>query len=423
MAISCLADAGFYHSRVGEKQAFCSSPKAGGNKVLTKLMTERAYFDWNATARLRPEAHAAMEAALGLTGNASSVHAEGRSARKAIEQARAQVAGLIGAEPKNVTFTSGATEANMLALTPALEAGLGKEPRDRLFVSAIEHPSVRGGGRFAAGQVEVLKGDSDGVVDLQALKTVLARSERPLVSVMLANNETGIIQPIAAIAEIVHAANGILHVDGVQGAGRIDCDIVALGADLLSLSSHKLGGPQGAGALVRCEGIHISDPLIRGGGQERNLRAGTENVAAIAGFGAAAQAANGARQADAVRMSALRDRFEAALKAHTPNTVIFGANAVRLPNTSLFAVPGLKAETAIISFDLNGIAASSGAACSSGKVQASSVLTAMGADADLARSAVRISLGWTTTEAEIDLLLNAWMRVCSSLLKGHAQAA
>ncbi len=386
-------------------------------------MTERAYFDWNATTPLRAEAREAMLAALGQPGNASSVHAEGRVARQAIEKARVQVAALAGADAKNIIFTSGATEANMLALTQALETVGGKAPRNRLFVSAVEHPSVRSGGRFPSDTVEILPVDANGIVDLAALKATLARAERPLVSVMLANNETGVIQPIAAIAEIVHAANGLLHVDAVQGAGRIDCDMTALGADLMSLSSHKLGGPQGAGALLRRDGIHIAEPLIRGGGQERNLRAGTENVAAIAGFGAAAEAAGRARQADALRMATLRDRFEAALKAQTPAAVIFGANAARLPNTSLFAVPGLKAETAIISFDLNGIAVSSGAACSSGKVQNSSVLTAMGVEGDLARGAIRVSLGRTTTEADIELLLNAWMRVASTLLKSHANAA
>ncbi|HEY0301555.1 MAG TPA: cysteine desulfurase family protein, partial [Rhizomicrobium sp.] len=334
-------------------------------------MTERAYFDWNATAPLRAQARDAMVAALALAGNASSVHSEGRAARQAIEKARSQVAALVGADAKNLTFTSGATEANMLALTPALETIAGKTPRDRLFVSGVEHPSVRSGGRFPADKVDVIAVDGNGIVDLAALTAALPKAERPLVSVMLANNETGAIQPIAAIAAIVHAANGLLHVDAVQGAGRIDCDKAALGADLLSLSSHKLGGPQGAGALVRRDGIHVAEPLIRGGGQERNLRAGTENVAAIAGFGAAAEAAGHARQTDAVRMAALRDRFESALRAQCPAAVIFGADASRLPNTSLFAVPGLKAETAIISFDLNGIAVSSGAACSSGKVQIS----------------------------------------------------
>jgi cysteine desulfurase len=392
-------------------------------------MAERAYFDWNATAALRPEAKAAIVAALGLTGNASSVHAEGRKARQVIEAARKNVAALVGAEAKNVTFTSGATEANMLALTPSLEIGGRKALRDKLFLSAIEHPSVRSGGRFPAGAVEELTVTNEGLLDLHALRNAnaLARAEHPLVSVMLANNETGVIQPIAEIAEIVHEAGGILHVDAVQGAGRIDCDMDTLGADLLSVSAHKLGGPQGIGALIR-QGtvfgdIHIGEPLIRGGGQERSLRAGTENVAAIAGFGAACAAANTARQADAVRMAALRDHLETGIKAITPEAVIFGANAPRLPNTSLIAVPGIKAETAIIAFDLNGIALSSGSACSSGRVQASHVLAAMGVDPELARGALRISLGWTTTEADVETLLNAWKNVISSLFKNHANAA
>src|SRR5471032_2761432 len=273
-------------------------------------MAERAYFDWNATAPLRQEARAAMVQALDLTGNASSVHEEGRRARRLVEEAREQVAHLVGADAKGVTFTGSATEANMLALTPAIEVGGRKEPRDRLFVSAIEHPSVRSGGRFAAEQIEVLPVTRDGCVDLVELERCLLRAERPLVSVMLANNETGVIQPIAEIAAIVHAANGVLHIDAVQGAGRIDCSISQLGADLLTISSHKLGGPQGAGALIRRDDIHISDPLIRGGGQERGARAGTENVATIAGFGAAAAAANAARQVDALGMTVLRDKFE-----------------------------------------------------------------------------------------------------------------
>jgi cysteine desulfurase len=311
----------------------------------------------------------------------------------------------------------------MLALTPALEIGGRKEPRDRLFVSAIEHPSVRSGGRFAASAVEELKVTNEGLLDLHALRSALARAERPLVSVMLANNETGIIQPIAEIAAIVHAANGILHVDAVQGAGRIDCQMAALGADLLSISAHKLGGPQGVGALIRGADVHIADPLIRGGGQERSLRAGTENVAGIAGFGAACADAQDKWQADARQMAALRDMLEAGIKAITPQAVIFGVNAARLPNTTLVAVPGIKAETAIIAFDLNGVALSSGAACSSGRVQASHVLAAMGVDADLARGALRISLGWSTTQADVETLLNAWKTVVSSLLKTHANAA
>jgi cysteine desulfurase len=380
-------------------------------------MSGRTYLDWNATAPLRPHARPAVAAALALTGNASSVHAEGREARRTVESAREQVAALVGAQARAVTFTSGATEANMLALTPALEIGGRKEPRDRLFVSAIEHPSVRAGGRFAAEAVEELPVNRDGLLDLAALARRIATAQRPLVSVMLANNETGALQPIPEIADIVHAANGILHVDAVQGPGRIDCDMGALGADLMTLSSHKLGGPQGAGALIRRSDTVIGEPLIKGGGQERGLRAGTENVAAIAGFGAAAQAAAASRPADAARMADLRAMLEAGLTAATPDVVIFAAAAPRLPNTSLFAVPGVKAETAIIAFDLNGIALSSGSACSSGKVQASHVLAAMGVEPGLAHGALRVSLGWETTGRDIENLLNAWTKVVSSLLK------
>ncbi len=384
-------------------------------------MSERAYFDWNSTAPLREGARTALAAALALTGNASSVHAEGRSARRLVEEAREKVASLVGAEAKNVTFTSGATEANMLALTPAIEVAGVKHWRDRLFVSAVEHPSVRSGGRFAADAIEELPVIRDGLLDLHALRTAIARAERPLVSVMLANNETGIIQPIAEIAQIVHGANGVLHVDAVQGPGRIDCRMAGLGADLMSLSAHKIGGPQGAGALIYRGDIHIAEPLIKGGGQERSLRAGTENVAAIAGFGAVAVDAQ--HQTDAVRMTALRDRLEAGLKAAAPQAVIFGEGVARLPNTTLFAVPGIKAEIVIIAFDLNGIAVSSGSACSSGKVQASHVLAAMGVEPALSRGAVRVSLGWSTSEADVERFLSAWNTMISSLLNKHANAA
>jgi len=382
------------------------------------LTADRAYFDWNATAPLRPAARAAMLAALDAPGNASSVHGEGRGARRLIEEARRQVAALAGAEAKQVTFVSGATEANALALTPAIEADGNKAPRDRLFVSAVEHPSVLAGGRFAPEQVEILPVDRDGRVDPATLAAALAKAEWPLVSVMLANNETGVIQPIAEIAGIVHAANGLLHIDAVQAAGRIPLDMSALGADLMSLSSHKLGGPQGAGALIVRGRLSVA-PLIRGGGQERGIRAGTENVAAIAGFGAAAEAARASLATDAARMAALRDRLEAGLRAATPDAVIFAAGVNRLPNTTLVAVPGIKAETALIAFDLNGIAVSSGSACSSGKVAASHVVAAMGMEPALARGAIRISLGPVTTETQVESLLIAWKRVVPSLLKNQ----
>jgi cysteine desulfurase len=385
-------------------------------------MTDRIYLDWNATAPLRAEARAAMAAALDYAGNASSVHAEGRAARQLVEKAREQVAVLVGAEPKLVTFTAGGTEANNLALTPAIETPAQKAPLRRLLVSAIEHASVRVGGQFAPEAVEEIPVTAAGVVDTAALAgrlaALTAKGERALVSVMLANNETGVVQPIPEVAAITHEAGGLLHVDAVQASGRINCDINALGADLLTLSSHKIGGPKGAGALVRREeSLHLAQGLIRGGGQERGLRAGTENVAAIAGFGAAAEAAARGLEADAARMTALRERLEAGLKTATPKVMIFGAEAARLPNTVQAAVPGMKAETAVIALDLAGFAVSSGAACSSGKVQASHVLAAMGAPEDLTRGGIRISLGWDTTENDIDRLIQAWIKVTGALLK------
>jgi cysteine desulfurase len=394
----------------------------GYSRLLDNLMTDRIYLDWNATAPLRPEARVAVAAALDCVGNPSSVHGEGRAARQLIEAAREQVAALVGAEAKLVTFTSGGTEANNLALTPAIQIGADKAPRDRLLVSAIEHVSVRAGGQFAAEAVEEIPVTASGLVDSAALAARLAalaaEGHRALVSVMLANNETGVVQPISELAAIVHEAGGILHVDAVQGAGRIPCDINALGADLLTLSAHKLGGPKGAGAFIRRnEALHLAHPLIRGGGQERGVRAGTENVAAIAGFGAAAVTARRELQQDADRMAGLRARLETHLQGSTPQAIIFGAEAERVPNTTLVAVPGMKAETAVIALDLAGFAVSSGAACSSGKVQASHVLAAMGASPELARSGVRISLGWSTTEAEIDRFIDAWIKVARALLK------
>jgi len=384
----------------------------------TILATERHYFDWNATAPLRPAARSVVVAALEATGNASSVHAEGRAAHARIEEARRQVAALAGAVPAEVVFVSGASEANALALQPDITVDGAAATRDRLFVSAVEHPSVLAGGRFAPEEREILPVDGNGIVDCDALARALAKTQRPLVSVMLANNETGVIAPIAAIAPIVHAAGGLLHVDAVQAAGRIAIDMRALGADLMSLSSHKVGGPQGAGALVVRAGVSVT-PMFRGGGQERGLRAGTENVAAIAGFGAAAAAALADLSADAARMAALRDRVEAGLKAATPQAVIFGAGIPRLPNTTLVAVPGVKAETALIAFDLDGIALSSGSACSSGKVAPSHVLAAMGVEPALARSALRISLGPSTTEKDVESLLIAWKRLVPSLRKSQ----
>jgi len=387
-------------------------------------MTERSYFDWNATAPLRAEARRAAEAALALLGNPSSIHAEGRAARHVVENARQEVAALVGAKAADVFFTSSGTEANMLALSPHWQAGADKRPRDRLFMSAVEHASVRAGGRFAPEAIEELPVDGDGRLRLDALEKALANSKGSLVSLMLANNETGVIQPVAEAASIVHAAGGLLHVDAVQAAGRIPLDINALGADLLTLSAHKIGGLKGTGALIRAsEELHLQDPLIRGGGQERGLRAGTENVPGIAAFGAAAAVARRDGEAEARRISALRMKLETGLRAIAPGTIIFGEGAPRLPNTTLFALEGMKAETAVIAFDLEGIAVSSGSACSSGRVQPSHVLGAMGVSPSLLGGAVRLSLGWDTTETDIERLLNAWRKLATALSKGRSGIA
>jgi cysteine desulfurase len=385
---------------------------------------ERSYLDWNATAPLRPAAQATLQEALALVGNPSSVHAEGRAARRLIERAREQVAALVGAMPTNVFFTSGGTEANMLALTQAIETAGDKRPRDQLFLSAIEHSSVRTAGRFPPAMTEDVPVTADGRLDLATLAKSLRRASRPLVSLMLANNETGVIQPVAEAATISHTAGGLIHVDAVQGAGRIACDIRSLGADVMTLSAHKIGGPKGVGALVRRdEDIHFPEPLVRGGGQERGIRAGTENVAGIAAFGAAAAAARQSCGEEAARVRKLRDTLESGLKAISAQAVIFGETAERLPNTTLFAVAGMRAETAVIAFDLEGIAVSSGAACSSGKVQPSHVLAAMGVSPSLVGGAVRVSLGWNTDETDVERFLGAWRKLSAALSRGQGIAA
>jgi cysteine desulfurase len=390
------------------------------------MMGVRAYLDWNATAPLRPQARRAIEAALDLVGNPSSVHAVGRAARALVEGAREDVAALVGAQARNVIFTSGGTEANALALSPSLTAAEARG-RGRALISAIEHPSVRSGGRFPRELREDVPVTREGIVDIGWLAERLAalNGSAPLVSVMLANNETGVIQPVAQVAELTHAAGGLLHVDAVQAVGRIPCDIKSLGADVLTLSAHKFGGPKGAGALVLAnEDLHIGEPLIRGGGQEHNSRAGTENVIGIAGFGAAAQAALASLADEAARMAGARDRLEARLRDAAPSAVIFGATAPRVPNTTLVAMPGIKAETALIALDLAGVSVSSGSACSSGKVAPSHVLAAMGVAPELALGAVRISLGPSTTEEEIEIFLNAWTkRVMGLSRKGQGLAA
>jgi cysteine desulfurase len=378
-------------------------------------MAERVYLDWNATAPLRAEARQAMISALELCGNPSSVHAEGRSARKLVENARTIIANAVGALPRNVVFTSGGTEANALALRPGLRRGSGA-PVERLLVSAIEHASVLAGGSFSAKIIETIPVTSSGLIDLGRLRALLVGRPPALVSIMLANNETGALQPVAEAAEIVRDKGCLMHVDAIQAFGKISFNINALNADLVTLSAHKIGGPKGAGALVLAEGLTGLEPLLRGGGQELSRRAGTENVAGIAGFGAAVKAALEALETDTNRLQALRDKLESGLR-QTPGAMVFSDAARRLPNTTLFTVPGLRAETAVIGFDLAGVAVSSGSACSSGKVQPSHVLQAMGFGPELAQGAVRLSLGWSTGDADIDLCLEAWRKLAGSLLK------
>jgi cysteine desulfurase len=377
-------------------------------------MSDRVYLDWNATTPLRPEARDAMIAAWNLSGNPSSVHAEGRQARGLVEQARATIAGAVGALPRNVVFTSGGTEANALALTPGLRRGSGF-PVKRLFVSAIEHASVLTGGRFPAETASTVGVTRAGVLDLERLRAALEGGPPALVSVMLANNETGAVQPVVEAGELVHSFGGLLHVDAIQAFGKIPFDINAMNADLVTLSAHKIGGPKGVGALILAEGLQAPEPLLRGGGQERGRRAGTENVAGIAGFGAAARATMAVQKIDAFRLENLRNRLENGLR-QTPDVIVFADGVARLPNTTLFTVPGLKAETAVIGFDLAGIAVSSGSACSSGKVQPSHVLEAMGFGPDLAEGAVRLSLGWSTSNADVDCCLEAWRKLAETLL-------
>jgi cysteine desulfurase len=378
-------------------------------------MPTRVYLDWNATTPLRSEARAAMVAAYDLVGNPSSVHAEGREARRLVEEARSTLASAVGALPRNVVFTSAGTEANALALSPGLRGPSGG-PVERLLVSAVEHASVLAGGRFPADKVGHIRVTRAGVVDRDHLKALLKDGPPTLVSIMAANNETGALQPVAEAARIVHDAGGLLHVDAIQALGKIAFNINAVGADLATFSAHKIGGPKGTGALVVAEGVSGVEPLLRGGGQELNRRAGTENVAGIAGFGAAVRAALQALPEDAKQMATLRDRLENGIRAIAGAT-IFSDNTERLPNTILFTAPGLKAETAVIGFDLEGIAVSSGSACSSGKVQSSHVLSAMGFDPAVAQGAVRLSLGWSTEPDDINRALEAWRKLGNTLLR------
>ncbi len=360
------------------------------------------YLDANATEPVRPEAVAAAMAALAVPGNPASVHAAGRAARRVLEEAREGLAARFGAEPANLVFTSGGTEADALAIHAL---GRGR----RCIVGATEHDAVR----VAAPEAESLPVDGNGIADAEALRRMLAAGPPALVCLMLANNETGGIQPIAVVAALCRAADALLHVDAVQAAGRIPVDLAALGADSLALSGHKLGGPMGAGALLlgrRAAGVLT--PLIAGGGQERGRRGGTPPLPAIAGFAAAAAAAEGAD-----RLAPLRDRIEQ--EAAAAGAVVVGAGAPRLGNTTCLALPGVPAQTQVIALDLAGVQVSAGAACSSGKVARSHVLDAMGLGA-LAGEAIRVSLPWSAEEAEVADFIRAYRAVAARVSRTAA---
>lgn len=370
-------------------------------------------MDWNATAPLLPAVRDVLVSALDLAGNPSSVHREGRAARAAVEGARREVAALVSGQAAHVTFTSGATEAANLVLTPEFKMGRAPVRYGHLYVSAIEHPAFREGGRFGKADVTEIPVTSAGVIDLAALQTLLSSHDAstglPMVACMMVNNETGILQPVAEAARLVHAAGGLMVVDAVQAAGRVPLDINALEADFLVISSHKLGGPKGAGALVSRGEVMMPKPLIHGGGQEKGHRSGTENTLSVIGFGAAAAVAAKNLEIEAARLAALRARLEDGMRVSAPDVIIHGEDVARVGNTTFFTLPGLKAETGQIAFDIEGIALSAGSACSSGKVGESHVLTAMGRDPKL--GALRISLGHATDEADIERTLAAFAKI------------
>jgi cysteine desulfurase len=387
-------------------------------------LKERTYLDYNATAPLRPEARDALVAALDTVGNASSVHGEGRAARGRLDNAREAVAALVAGEARSVIFTGGGSEANNLALAGGFRRAGGPLP-EHLLLGAAEHPCVLDGHRFAPETVQLIPLTSDGVIDLAWLSATLAAlaPHTVLVSVQAANNETGVVQPVAEAARIVREHGGLIHSDAVQAAGKLPFSIAELGVDAVTISAHKLGGPQGVGALVLARGDYQLGRIVRGGGQERGWRAGTENVAGVYAFGQAALAASRQLVEEHARLLQLRDAFEGEIARIAPDAVIFGSRVQRLPNTILFAVPGWKAEMALIAFDLNGVALSSGSACSSGKVKRSHVLDAMGIAPDLAEGALRLSFGWATTEADVISFASAFEKMLSVFNDRKVRAA
>lgn len=388
----------------------------------------RVYLDHNATTAARPAVIAAMAEVLAATGNPSSIHAEGRAKRALIENARRQVAALVGADPACVTFTSGGTEASNLALSPSIRDPRDPRPVTRLLVSAVEHPAVAAGARFSPDAVEAIPVDASGLIRLDRLDEAFAAhaaarpDERAMLALMAANNETGVIEPVADAAAIAKGHGGLVHVDAVQAAGKIPVDMAALGCDFLAVAAHKFGGPAGVGALIRAdERLHVTKAVVRGGGQEKGWRAGTENVAGIVGMGVAAEEALAGLDAFA-RLAQARDALEEGLR-RLGDVVVFGEDASRLPNTCCFAMPGVSSASAMIALDLAGVAVSSGSACSSGKTKASPVLDAMGVGHDLSSGMLRVSFGWSSLPGDGEAFLAAWAPIAGRRKPGDIVTA
>jgi len=372
---------------------------------------KRIYLDYNATTPLTDNAKAALVTTFDSFGNPSSVHHEGRAAKALMQKARRQVAALVNADPENVVFTSGATEAAATLLTPDYVMGRTPLALSHLYFSATEHPSITAKGRFPAEKCSVIPVDSNGLVQLAGLQEILARHDKskglPLVAIQYANHETGVIQPVEELAAIVRQAGGLLVVDSVQYAGRKTLNITQRCGDFFILSAHKLGGPKGVGAFIAAGGLVMPKALITGGGQEKGLRSGTQALPLIAAFGAAAADAQ-ANLPDYERLEKLRHHIEAELKKIVPDVVIHGETAPRLPNTSYFTVASIPAETLQIAFDLEGIAVSAGSACSSGKVSESPVLAAMGLKN---QGAIRLSSGWNTRAEDMARFLTVFKSI------------
>ena len=365
-------------------------------------MKNSIYMDYNATCPIRPQVIEAVASTMAVVGNPSSVHSQGQKARSLVEESRAKVAALAGARARDVMFCAGGTEA---ANTVIRGAGVNS-----LIISAIEHSCVTAAAEVAGVPVFVLPVDDSGIISVTMLRELLAKAPKPaLVSVMYANNEMGAVQPIADICEIAKEFGALVHSDAVQAAGKLQLDMASLGLDYMTLSAHKIGGPQGVGAVVMAPTAPI-EPLVVGGGQELGRRSGTENVAGIVGFGVAAiEALN--HLADGVKLKALRDGMEQQLRQHANEVVIVGEKAKRLPNTSCVAIPGVKGETQVMHFDLAGICVSSGSACSSGKVKTSHVLGAMGFALDVSEASIRVSLGSDTSESDVSSFVEVWKKL------------